>query len=249
MMLEAKNLMLSRGGHEILKGFSAKIRQGSITVLLGQNGSGKSTFLTAISGILPYQGDILLAGRSLRSYSARERSALLAIVPQMPPRAGITVTDLVSFGRMPHRRLGERFDDVDRKCIEDAIALFDLHALRNVNLDRLSGGELRRAYIAMAAAQNTPFLILDEPTAHLDEYNRHKIMEILRVFNRDYGKTLLVVTHEIADAVRYADEIVLMKDGRSLGQASVEQTLTAKKIEALFGVERYIGEIWGLPTT
>ena len=129
------------------------------------------------------------------------------------------------------------------------MALFDLQKLRQANLDRLSGGELRRAYIAMAAAQDTPLLLLDEPTAHLDEYNRHKIMEILRVFNCDCKKTLFVVTHEIADAIRYANEIILMKDGQALWQSSVEETLKNKKIETLFGIARYYGEIWGIPVT
>ena len=249
MILEAKNLMLCRGGRAILKGFSATVRQGSFTVLLGPNGCGKSTFLSAVSGMLPYQGEILLKGRALRDYSAKERASEVAIVPQIPARAGISVTDLITLGRMPHRTLGERLREQDLQLIEDAIVLFDLQKLRNANLDRLSGGELRRAYIAMAAAQDAPLLMLDEPDAHLDEYNRHKIMEILHHFNQDRGKTVLVVTHDIADAVRYANEIILMKDGRSVGQDAVESILKKKKIESLFGVERYVGEIWGIQET
>jgi len=246
MTVSVKDLSLKRGGREILHEVNAEIPSAAFTAMLGPNGSGKTTFLTALSGTLPYQGEILLDGTSLSEYRARERATMLSIVPQMPTRATITVEELLLFGRLPYRTLGQRPTDRDLTAVEHAVELFDLYRLRGATLDRISGGELRRAYIAMAFVQDTPVIALDEPTAHLDAKNQAMILELLRALRDEHGKTVFAVMHRIADAVRYADRIILMQNGCVCRQGSVSEILAGHDIEEVFGVERYTGEIWGI---
>ena len=247
MKLVVKDLSVKRGNREILHSVSMEIKDHSLCVMLGQNGSGKTTFVSALCGILPYRGEILLDATPLSSYTARERARLISIVPQVPARATITVEDLLRYGRsIPYRSIGERLREEDLAAIERAIELLDLSTLRRARLDRLSGGELRRAYIAMAFAQDTPVIVLDEPTAHLDAKNQAIILRSMSELREKHGKTVFAVMHQIADAVRYADELILLHEGQVYRQGSVAEILTGHDIEALFGVERYVGEIWGI---
>jgi iron complex transport system ATP-binding protein len=233
---------------EILHDVNAEIPSGLFTAMLGQNGSGKTTFFTALSGILPYKGQILLDGISLLSYPPKQRARLLSIVPQMPTRATITVEELLTFGRLPYRTLGQKPTDDDLAAVERALDLFALGPQRRSALDRISGGELRRAYIAMAFVQDTPIIALDEPTAHLDAKNQARILELLRVLRDEHGKTVFAIMHRIADAVQYADQLILMQDGCVRRQGSVHEILRGRDIEQTLGVERYTGEIWGIPS-
>ena len=247
MKLVVKDLSVKRGSREILHSVSMEITDRTLCVMLGPNGSGKTTFVSALCGILPYRGEILFDGVPLSAYTARERARLISIVPQIPVRATITVEDLLRYGRsIPYRSLGERLREDDLATIERAIELFDLSALRQARLDCISGGELRRVYIAMAFAQDTPLIVLDEPTAHLDAKNQAIILGLLKDLREKHGKTVLVVMHQIADAVRYADELILLHEGQVYRQGSVDDILAEHDIETLFGVERYVGEIWGI---
>lgn len=246
MRISIKNLSVKLGGHDVLKNLSAEVPNGSFSVLLGQNGAGKTTLVSTLSGLFAYRGDILLGDKPLATLAAKDRARLISIVPQLPARASITVEDLLAFGRLPYHTLGERLNEGDHDRMEQAMELFDLNGLRSATLDRISGGELRRAYLAMAFVQDTPVIVLDEPTAHLDAQNQARILEILKMLNEKHGKTVLAVMHRIADAVQYADRLLLMRDGCVIRQGSVDELLAGRCIEEAFGVERYTGEIWGV---
>lgn len=247
MNISIKDLSLYRGKRRILNGLSAEIKSGRFTVILGKNGCGKSTLVSALASALSFEGQILLDGRALSEYSPRERARMIAITPQLPRRAGITVGELIAFGRSPYLSLGERMRGEDIDAVNEAIELFELSELRDARIDRISGGELRRAYIAMSFAQQTPVLVLDEPCAHTDERNRARILELLSRLVREKGRTVVAVMHDISDALSYADDVIIMDGGRFVSAMTAEMTEQSGVIEKTFGITKYVGTIWGIP--
>ena len=233
-----------RGKREILQDLNTELRAGTLTVLLGKNGCGKSTLISALVGALPFRGTVWLDDLELRALSAKERAKRIAVVPQLPKQVDASVEELVAFGRLPHHALGETADTRDRDAIESAIAAMELQGLRTANANRISGGELCRAYFAMALAQDTPVLLLDEPTAHTDEENKANILQALRKLTQDQGKTVLAVMHDVADAVTYADRLILLRDGKIAAQGSTQEVLDGQQIEQIFGLRRTTGDVW-----
>ncbi len=244
MSVTLQDLSLFRGKRQILQDVSFTLHDGTLTVLLGKNGCGKSTLISALAGALPFRGSVRIHDRELNSLTAIERARLISVVPQLPKRVDATVEELVAFGRLPHHSLGDKLDDADRKAIDDAITALGLQHLRAAKANRISGGELRRAYLAMALAQSTPIILLDEPTAYADEENKEKILRMLVSLTQDHGKTVLAVMHDIADAIAYADHLLLMRNGALAAQGSTEEILAGKHIESVFGLTRTVGEIW-----
>lgn len=244
MTLEIKGLCAKRDGREILKNLDFSLEDGSLTVLLGANGCGKSTFAAVLAGALSYSGSVTLGSRELAAISPRERAAIIAVVPQILRRSAITVEQLVAFGRLPYIALGARPGDDDRARVNSAISALSLEGLRNRRIDKISGGELKMAYIAMALAEDTPIIVLDEPTAHLDEKNKNKILNTLFDLKNKHGKTVIAIMHSISDAVKYSDRLVLMKDGRFASHTSTEDALRENLIEKAFAVRRTNAEIW-----
>ncbi len=230
-MLEIKNITADRGGKRILEGAELSVRRGEITALIGRNGCGKSTLCECINGSLGYDGEIICGGKNLAHLSGRERARLISFLPQLLSKPHITVSELVAFGRNPYRAFFAQDDKIDADSEPFGIA-----ELRNRFLDEISGGELRRAYLAMTFARKTPFVILDEPFAHMDAAFEHSFRAELSRIGKESG--ILVVMHDINAAVRLADRIAILDDGKIRFEGETRDSYDA--IEKIFGIRKYI---------
>jgi len=241
--MEIKNISYAYDHtNPILHAVNIQIVRGQITTIIGPNGSGKSTLLSIMSkNAAPDSGQVILDGKSIVAYKAKELARKLAVVHQHNAApSDLTVEKLVGYGRIPHRAMFAAESDDDQQAIDWALACTNLEGKRGKTLDALSGGERQRVWIAMALAQKTPFLFLDEPTTYLDIYYQYEILELIRRINREHGMTVVMVLHDINQAIRYSDRIVAMKDGQVVVQGSPEQVITRESILAIYGVETIV---------
>lgn len=234
-MLEIKNLTALRSGKTILQGAELTLGERGIVALIGKNGCGKSTLCDCINGALPFVGEILYDGKSLSRIRARERAKLISFLPQRIPCPHITVSELALFGRSPYRAFFAE-DRSGSGIIARTMQMLGIAELSERFLDELSGGELRRAYLAMTLARETPYIILDEPCAHMDAAFTHSFMQSLIQIKRE--KSLLIVMHDINAAVRYADRIAILDGGKIV--FSGDACASYEAIEAVFGIKKYI---------
>lgn len=225
-----------------LKEVTASIPAGQMTAIIGPNGSGKSTMLGVMArNLLPQGGAVLLDGKAISAYKPRELARRLAVVHQQNiAPADLTAERLVAYGRLPHRGLLGQRDDEDAEAVDWAIRCTGLEAKRKRRLGELSGGERQRVWIAMALAQRTKVLLLDEPTTFLDMYYQIELMELIRELNTDHGLTIAVVLHDMNQAVRYCDGIIAMKEGRAVLQGPPQQVVTAETIKEIYGVDALV---------
>jgi iron complex transport system ATP-binding protein len=241
MSLITKNLELAYPERLVVPNLNFELPIGKITSLIGANGSGKSTILRALARLLkPRAGDVLLDGKAIQNYASKEVAKRLAILPQnqIAPE-GLTVTELLQFGRYPHQQFLQN-NTQDQTMIENALRATNLLELRDSTLEILSGGQRQRAWIAMALAQNTPFLLLDEPTTHLDVHHQLEILELLSYLNSSQSKTILMVLHDLNQASRYSHEIVTIKNGMVYNQGTPTQVLTPTTLREVFQLETQI---------
>ena len=234
------HLGVSIKGKAILKDISLNFTMGRRTAIIGPNGAGKSTFLRAISGLNnDYEGTIELNGKGIRHMGRQKLARKLAILPQglqAPPDT--TVGTLVDYGRFPYRSWygGSQDASVDREAVEWALSVTKLEPFKDRQVMTLSGGERQRAWIAMALAQKPEILLLDEPTTYLDIAHQLEVMNLIESINREYGMTVIMVLHDINHALQYADELVVIKEGRLFAQGSPDEILTVDLIRDVFGV-------------
>ena len=227
-----------QAGVPFIEGLSAMMPRGMVTSIIGPNGCGKSTLVKLASGLLrPAAGEVSVAGRPVASLGARERARLLAVLVQTARPAPMTVEALVECGRHPHRGFGARPTAEDRRLVEEALELAGVARFRHHDVRRLSGGERQRAYLAMTLAQNTDLIVLDEPTTYLDVSACHDLMALARSLNRDEGKTVAMVIHDIDLALRYSDWLVVMERGCVVACGPVAEVLAAGAIERVFSVD------------
>lgn len=230
---------VSYGKRTVLRDVSFTVPSGSFTAVIGRNGCGKSTLLYALCGLIPYEGSVLLDGCELMTLSRRERARRIAIMLQQTKAPHITVSELVALGRSPHIGMGKRMSETDIESIENAIRDAELSDIRASFADRISGGELRRSYLGMALAQETPILLLDEATAFLDTDREMRFLNMIDKKRRESGRTVISVMHDLSAAVKYADRILLIdKFGVAFfGDASA--LLATDLIERTFSVKRF----------
>lgn len=240
-MLEYRGVDFSyQPGAPFMEGLSAVVPQGVVTSIIGPNGCGKSTLVKLASGLLrPTAGEVRLAGCSTAGLSARERARAMAVLSQMTRPAPMTVQALVECGRHPHRDFGGRPTAEDRRLVEEALALAGVARFRDHDVRRLSGGERQRAYLAMTLAQDTPLIVLDEPTTYLDINACHDLMTLVRALNRKQGKTVAMVIHDIDLALRYSDWLVVMERGRVAACGPVASVLDSGAIQRVFSLDVY----------
>jgi iron complex transport system ATP-binding protein len=235
---ERIHLRHPRGTRDVVRDLSLAVVRGEILALVGPNGSGKSTTLAALAGAMaPRQGRVLLDGRDLRGVPSKQRARRLARLPQSPACAeGLTVEDLVLCGRHPHRRPLAGPGEADRSAVRRALHTMGLADLRQRRVETLSGGERRRAWLAMILAQEAEVLLLDEPTAGLDLRHQLDLLELLRSIHRDHGRTILLVLHDLEQAARIADRIAVLHRGRLYEADTPERCLRPELLRDVFAV-------------
>ncbi len=237
-ILAAEDLQVGYSNQTILKNLSIEIERGKVTALVGPNGSGKSTLLKTLARLLsPSSGKVYLNGVALKHLSTREIARQLAILPQNPiAPPGLTVAELVEQGRFPHVGPLQRLRPQDRSAIAEALTLTGMSEFAHRRLDNLSGGERQRAWISLSLAQGTPLLLLDEPTSFLDIGHQLEVLEIVRQLNRDRGMTIILVLHDLNQAARYSDRMVVLKRGYIIADDIPSRVLTPELLAEAFGV-------------
>ena len=239
MRLQTDHLTLGYGRLTVVPDLSLDVLDGKITSLVGRNGCGKSTLLRAMGRLLkPQRGAVVLDGTAIATASTREVAQKLAVLPQGPTAPeGMTVRDLVEQGRYPYRDFfGVRSDD-DRRLVAWALEQTGMAEFAARPLESLSGGQRQRGWIAMALAQDTGIMLLDEPTTFLDVAYQLELMELLRDLNAKHGRTILMVLHDLNQAAHYSHHLIAMKDGAIYAAGSPRDVLTAKMVRDVFGVE------------
>ena len=237
--LRASGLEAGYAAEPILHGVDLALAPGQITAIVGPNACGKSTLLRALSRLLaPRQGGVTLDDTPVQRIAPKALARRLGFLPQTPiAPEGITVHDLVGRGRHPHQGLFARWSVADEKAVAAALAATDTTDLAERDVTELSGGQRQRVWIAMALAQETEILLLDEPTTFLDINHQIEVLELLTALNRSRGITIVMVLHELNLAARYADHLVGMKTGRIHVAGPPDEVLTARQIKALFGLD------------
>lgn len=236
-MLECKNVSIRYGKTVVLEDLSFTAAPGEITVLLGKNGSGKSTLLRAMCGGVPYTGTICAEGEDLRQLRAGARARRLSLMPQLLPSPGVTVRELVSFGRQPYTGFSGILSRADREKVGDVLQKTGLLPFADRPVGRLSGGERQKAYFAMLLAGDAPNLLLDEPAAHLDAEYTGALCRFLSE-ERARGKTVLAVLHDINRALQLADRVLVLSDGRLVFNGAPADFAKGPLPSELFGLER-----------
>ncbi len=234
-------------GKTVVDGVSFSIPKGKVTSLIGPNGAGKSTVMSMISRLIAQdEGLVDLDGTDVGRWKSRELARRLAILTQSNHiQMKLTVRELVAFGRFPHS--GSRLTEIDEAFVDRAIAYMELEEFQDRFLDELSGGQRQRALIAMVIAQDTEYILLDEPTNNLDIYHATNLMKTVRRLCDELGKTVILVLHEINYAAFYSDYICAFKDGRIARFGPVEEVITSENLSAIYGVEFQIQTVKGKP--
>ncbi len=236
-MIELNDVSVGYRGKPILSNISFTVSDGEICALLGHNGCGKSTLLRAVTGSLGYVGSIRIDGQETRRLS-NDRAKLISLMPQLMARPSISVYELVSFGRQPYTGISGILSKSDRQKIDEAIQKTRLEPLALSRCDRISGGELQRAYLAMVLAQDTPNLLLDEPAAHLDARYERQISDFLLALRAD-RRAVLAVLHNINHALSIADRIIVIDSGRLVFNGNRAEFADRQIAETYFGLRRY----------
>lgn len=235
-MIDIKNLSFSVEKKRILSDVNASFNKGKICAIIGPNGSGKTTLIRLIGRLAePDSGNISVEGKNLSEYRRKELARKIALLPQGRPVPNISVSSLVSHGRFPYLDLSRKLTADDRKITERAMEITDTLPLMHRNVSELSGGERQRVYLAMLLAQDTPCVLLDEPTTYLDISHQFAVMEILR-YMRSEGKCVAVVLHDLALALKYCDQILLMSEGKPCFFGTPQETVASGSIEQIFGI-------------
>lgn len=248
-VMEAKGLTFSYDGRRnVLENLELALQQGKITVLMGANGCGKSTLFKLMTrNLYPDDGDIMLADRDIEMMGQKEFARNVAIVHQnntAPP--DITVETLVGYGRTPYLGTFQAAgSSQDKEAVEWAMTVTHVEQHRNSYVSELSGGQRQRVWIAMALAQKTDILFLDEPTTYLDIRYQIEIMKLIRNLNWEYGITIVMVHHDINQAIEYGDIFVGMKDGRIVAQGNPEETIDTELLYELYGIRLPVVEVAG----
>ncbi len=240
--LQAQDIRLSYGDRVIVDGLDLDVPAGVITSIVGANGCGKSTLLRALARLLkPVSGTVVLDGADIASRRSREVARVLGLLPQSPVAPeGITVSDLVGRGRHPHQRALARWTAHDYEAVADALDATGIADLADRSVDELSGGQRQRVWIAMALAQETDILLLDEPTTFLDVAHQVEVLDLLTDLREARGTTIVMVLHDLNLAARYSDHLIAMRSGSVHAQGSPDVVVTSDLVSEVFGLKSQI---------
>lgn len=242
-MIRVENVSMRLGSTVVLQDVSLVIPKGGITALIGPNGAGKSSLLSLIARLKPFQsGAISIDGLPVDTTSGRELAKRIAILRQDTIATGrLRVRELIGFGRFPHSR--GRLNSEDRAIVESALQRFDLADLADRFIETLSGGQRQRAFVAMTFAQDTDYLLLDEPLNNLDMYFARELMRSMRRTAEETGKTIVIVMHDINHAAAHADRIVALKSGRIVADGPPAAVITSETLRDIFGFEMQVASV------
>ncbi|MFX3636436.1 MAG: ABC transporter ATP-binding protein [Candidatus Pristimantibacillus sp.] len=244
-MIEVQQLSKKYSGKMVVEDVSLSIEKGKITSFIGPNGAGKSTLLSMISRLLTKDsGEVIIDGKEISKWKSTELATKISILKQSNNiNVRLTVRELVSFGRFPYSQ--GKLTAEDWKYVDEAIRYMDLDEMQHKYLDQLSGGQNQRAFIAMVIAQNTEYILLDEPLNNLDMKHSVQIMKVLRRLVNELGKTIVLVIHDINFASCYSDHIVALKDGRVVREGSVDEIITNAALHDIYDMDIQIENING----
>jgi iron complex transport system ATP-binding protein len=237
--LVADAVSLGYGEREVVRRLSTQIPDRRTTVIVGANACGKSTLLRGLARLLrPTSGSVLLDGEAITSCPTREVARKLGLLPQDPiAPEGVTVVDLVGRGRHPHQGALRRWSRDDERIVTEALQLTSTLDLADRLVDELSGGQRQRVWIAMALAQQTDLLLLDEPTTYLDVAHQIEVLDLLAELNERRGTTVVMVLHELNLAARYADHLIAMSQGEVVATGTPHEVITEDHVRAVFGID------------
>ncbi|MDG4824584.1 ABC transporter ATP-binding protein [Asanoa sp. WMMD1127] len=236
--LRTSELTLGYENRDVVRDLDVTIPDGRVTAIVGANACGKSTLLRGLARLLtPRGGAVYLDGRSLADVRTQDVAKVLGLLPQSPIAPdGITVADLVSRGRYPHQGWFRRWTDADHEAVTKALAATGTAELIDRPINSLSGGQRQRVWVAMALAQDTDLLLLDEPTTFLDINHQVELLRLLRELNAESGKTIVVVLHDLNLACRFCDHLIAMSGGRIVAEGPPTEVVTADLVEDVFGL-------------
>jgi iron complex transport system ATP-binding protein len=236
--LAVENVTLAYDRRVIAEQLSVEIPDRSFTVIVGPNACGKSTLLRALSRMLrPARGRVLLDGQAIQTMPAKKVARTLGLLPQSSIAPdGITVADLVARGRYPHQGILRQWSDEDERVVRESMERTGVAELADRYVDELSGGQRQRVWIAMALAQQTPLLLLDEPTTYLDIQHQIDVLDLCADLHEQQGRTLVAVLHDLNHAARYATHLIALRDGRVIAQGAPSDIVTAELVEEVFGL-------------
>ena len=235
--VQLSDVSFGYGEHVLFSGLSIEFAQGKVTSIIGPNGCGKSSLLKLVSGICkPWEGTVRVVGHDVAALSSKGRARLLSLLAQEHAAPPMSVRQLVTCGRYPHHGMLAAMDAADYEAVERALAACGLSNLAERPAAELSGGQRQRAFIAMVLAQDTPVVLFDEPTSFLDVSACYDVMELMRSLREEHGKTVVAVIHDIDLALRYSDEVCVMRDGKLLAQGTPQEAEVLAAVEDAFGV-------------
>ncbi len=238
MEIKGEHLQIGYGDFQVVRDMDIHIHPGKITSIIGPNGSGKSTVLKALTRLLPYQGGMVtLDGKSLKDYSAKEIAQRIGVLPQIhsaPP--DFLVKDLVGYGRMPYQKWYQRNNEEDEKIVNWAMQSTGVWALRDKSIHECSGGESQRVWIATVLTQQPEILFLDEPTTYLDIAHQLDMMQLVRKLNRENRIGVVMVLHDLSQALEVSDWIVVIKDGAKYDEGTPEEVITRRMMREVYDV-------------
>ncbi|WBL15555.1 ABC transporter ATP-binding protein [Sutcliffiella sp. NC1] len=235
-------LTIGYGEQLIVKDLTIEIPDKKITTIIGPNGCGKSTLLKAITRIISYQsGSVILDGENILKENTKELAKKMAILPQTPEStSGLTVGELVSYGRFPYQKGFGRLTKRDYEVIDWALEVTGTTDFKYRTVDALSGGQRQRVWIAMALAQETEIIFLDEPTTYLDMAHQLEVLELLQQLNKEQSRTIVMVLHDLNQAARFADYIVALKNGSIVKAGTCEEVITSEVLREVFHIDALI---------
>ena len=242
--ISTKNLNISYGNLDIVKDLNLDIPKGKITTIIGSNGCGKSTILKTIARIIQAKsGDIFVNNINIKEQSPKDLAKVMAVLPQSPQApSGLTVEELIAYGRFPHQKGFGKMKKEAEDIVTWALKSTGIEEFRERPMEALSGGQRQRAWIAMALAQQTEILILDEPTTYLDLAHQLEILKLLEELNRKQGTTIVMVIHELNNAARFADHMRGVKKGKVVCQGTAHEVMTKENLKELFNIDAEIVE-------
>ncbi|GAB6109003.1 ABC transporter ATP-binding protein [Fusibacter bizertensis] len=233
------HIKVGYGNEIVIEDMSLQVPVGKITTIIGPNGCGKSTLLKTIGRLIPkLQGSVIVEGKDVATYDTKELAKKMAILPQSPlSPEGITVEELIAYGRFPHQKGLGRLKESDEQIVSWAMKITNLIEIRDKKVDSLSGGQRQRVWIALALAQQTPFILLDEPTTYLDMAYQLEVLELIEHLNKFHGATIVMVLHDLNLASRFSDHMIAIRDGEIVCSGTPNEVMGTSQLRAIYGID------------